>query len=154
MKFFVKPYTGFSILKIYLCKLVYKYNLFVHYNNTLVFCKYTFGKLPYDNRKELSMLGDRIKHLRTARNMSQVELAAALNVSKQSVSNWENDNILPSVEIIKQLANYFSCSSDYLLELSDSTNAYIDVSDLPQHQVAHLQALARDLRDLNIKKGM
>ena len=100
------------------------------------------------------MLGDRIKHLRTARNMSQVELAAALNVSKQSVSNWENDNILPSVEIIKQLANYFSCSSDYLLELSDSTNTYIDVSDLPQHQVAHLQALARDLRDLNVKKGM
>lgn len=98
------------------------------------------------------MLGDRIKHLRTARNMSQVELAAALNVSKQSVSNWENDNILPSVEIIKQLANYFSCSSDYLLELSDSTNAYIDVSDLPQHQVAHLQALAHDLRDLNVKK--
>ena len=98
------------------------------------------------------MLGNRIKHLRTARNMSQVELAAALNVSKQSVSNWENDNILPSVEIIKQLANYFSCSSDYLLELDDSTNAYIDVRDLPQNQVAHLQALARDLRDLNLKK--
>ena len=38
--------------------------------------------------------------------------------------------------------------------LNDSTNAYIDVSDLPQHQVAHLQALARDLRDLNVKKGM
>ena len=36
--------------------------------------------------------------------------------------------------------------------LNDSTNAYIDVSDLPQHQVAHLQALARDLRDLNVKK--
>ena len=37
--------------------------------------------------------------------------------------------------------------------LNDSTNAYIDVSDLPQHQVAHLQALARDLRDLNVKKA-
>ena len=98
------------------------------------------------------MLGNRIKYLRTARNMSQVELASALNVSKQSVSNWENDNILPSVEIIRHLANYFSCSSDYLLELDDSTNAYIDVSDLPQHQVAHLQALASDLRDLNVKK--
>ncbi len=94
------------------------------------------------------MLGDRIKHLRITRNMSQVELATALNVSKQSVSNWENNNILPSVEIIKQLAIFFSCSSDYLLELDESTNAYIDVRDLPQHQVAHLQALARDLRDL------
>lgn len=103
-------------------------------------------------RKDFNMLGDRIKHLRTTRNMSQVELATALHVSKQSVSNWENDNILPSVEIIKQLASYFSCSSDYLLELDDSTKAYIDVSDLPQHQVAHLQAIARDLRDLSVKK--
>ena len=98
------------------------------------------------------MLGERIKELRTARNISQVELAAALHVSKQSVSNWENDNILPSIEVIKQLANYFSCSSDYLLELDNSTNAYIDVSDLSQRQVAHLQAIASDLRDLNVNK--
>lgn len=47
------------------------------------------------------MLGDRIKTLRTARNLSQVELARKLNVSKQSVSNWENNNILPSVDIVK-----------------------------------------------------
>ena len=56
------------------------------------------------------MLGDRIKTLRTARNLSQVELARKLNVSKQSVSNWENNNILPSVDIVKKLALFFSCS--------------------------------------------
>ena len=55
------------------------------------------------------MLGDRIKTLRTARNLSQVELARKLNVSKQSVSNWENNNILPSVDIVKKLALFFSC---------------------------------------------
>ena len=98
--------------------------------------------------------GERLKELRKKRGLTQKELAQLISAKNNSVSNWENDNILPSVEIIKQLANYFSCSSDYLLELSDSTNAYIDVSDLPQHQVAHLQALARDLRDLNEKKGM
>ena len=53
------------------------------------------------------MLGDRIKTLRTARNLSQVELARKLNVSKQSVSNWENNNILPSVDIVKKLALFF-----------------------------------------------
>ena len=53
------------------------------------------------------MLGERIKQLRTARNMSQVELAAELNVSKQSVSNWENDNILPSIEIIKETEKFW-----------------------------------------------
>lgn len=97
------------------------------------------------------MLGNRIKQLRIARNMSQVELAATLHVSKQSVSNWENDNILPSVDIIKQLALFFSCSSDYLLELDDSTRAYIDISELTELQAAHLLALAHDLKDLNKK---
>ena len=95
------------------------------------------------------MLGERIKQLRTARNMSQVELAAELNVSKQSVSNWENDNILPSIEIIKKLAQFFSCSSDFLLELDTSTHAYIDISDLTDTQAAHLIALAKDIKKLN-----
>ena len=97
------------------------------------------------------MIGEQIKALRIARNMSQVELAAALNVSKQSVSNWEDNNILPSVEIIKQLALFFSCSSDYLLELDDSTNSYIDISDLSLEQAAHITAIANDMKILNKK---
>jgi transcriptional regulator with XRE-family HTH domain len=99
----------------------------------------------------MPMIGEQIKTLRSARNMSQVELASSLNVSKQSVSNWENNNILPSVEIIKQLAQFFSCSSDYLLELDHSTHAYIDVSDLTCEQAAHLLALAKDFQYLNQK---
>ena len=97
------------------------------------------------------MIGEQIKALRIARNMSQVELAAALNVSKQSVSNWENNNILPSVEILKQLALFFSCSSDYLLELDDSTKSYIDISDLNLKQAAHITAIANDMKILNKK---
>ena len=97
------------------------------------------------------MIGEQIKALRIANNMSQVELAAALNVSKQSVSNWENNNILPSVEIIKQLALFFSCSSDYLLELDDSTKSYIDISDLSLEQAAHITAIANDMKILNKK---
>jgi len=35
----------------------------------------------------------------------------------QSVFNWENDTILPSIEILKKIAAYFSVSTDYLLGL-------------------------------------
>ena len=41
------------------------------------------------------MLSSQIRQLRTARNLSQVQLAKALGVTKQSVSNWENNNIQP-----------------------------------------------------------
>ena len=45
------------------------------------------------------MLNQRIRLLRQARNISQVDLAKRLGVTKQSISNWENDNIQPSIEI-------------------------------------------------------
>lgn len=41
------------------------------------------------------MLNQQIRLMRLSRKMSQVELAKELNVTKQSVSNWENDNIQP-----------------------------------------------------------
>ena len=65
------------------------------------------------------MLNERIRSLRVSHNLSQVELAKKLNVSKQSVSNWENDNILPSIEMLVEIAKLFSVSTDYLLGLDD-----------------------------------
>ena len=97
------------------------------------------------------MIGEQIKALRIARKMSQVDLASALNVSKQSVSNWENNNILPSVDMIKQLAHFFSCSADYLLELDNSTKSYIDISELTIEQVEHISAIVDDIKKLNQK---
>ena len=90
------------------------------------------------------MLHQRIRMLRQSRNMSQVELAQLLGVTKQSVSNWENDNIQPSIEMLKKLASVFSVSTDYLLGLEN--RKYLDVSDLPADVVTHIRALIEDLR--------
>ena len=87
------------------------------------------------------MLNQRIRLLRQARNMSQVELANRLGVTKQSVSNWENDNILPSIEM---LAAVFSVSTDYMLGLE--SGEYLDVSDLPKDVIAHIRQIVDDLR--------
>ncbi|MDE6312426.1 MAG: helix-turn-helix domain-containing protein [Lachnospiraceae bacterium] len=96
------------------------------------------------------MIGDRIKLLRLSRNLNQVELAKKLNVSKQSVSNWENNNILPSVEIVTQLALFFSCSTDYILGIDDKRN-FIEIAGLTDEQLVHIQYIIDDLRKLNLK---
>ena len=90
------------------------------------------------------MLGEKIKEIRQANRITQVELARALNVTKQSVSNWENDNIQPSVELLKQIAVFFHCSVDYLLEL-DTGRKILDVSQLTTEQTAHIQQIVDDL---------
>lgn len=103
------------------------------------------------------MLGDQIKYLRHLHKISQVKLAEEIGVTKQTVSNWENNNIMPSVELLKKLSIYFSCSTDYLLELNQgSTELFIDTYGLEDQQIVHLQQIANDYKELlrnNIKKG-
>ena len=92
------------------------------------------------------MLNHQIRTLRLVRGMSQVELARRLGVTKQSVSNWENDNIQTSIEMLKKLADIFSVSTDYLLGLEKEE--FIDVSGLPPGVVTHLRQVVEDFRIL------
>ena len=96
------------------------------------------------------MLGNQIKTLRNAKQISQVELAKQIGVTKQSVSNWENDNIMPSVDIIKKLSDYFGCTSDYLLEL-DNQRTIIETTNLTPVQASHIIQIVRDYEQLNAK---
>lgn len=89
------------------------------------------------------MFGDIVKKLRLSYNYSQVQLANELNVSKQTVSNWENNNILPSVEMLIKIAEFFSVSTDILLELDN--RRYLEVTDLTDTQRAHVQQIISDI---------
>ena len=93
------------------------------------------------------MLNDRIKELRKAFGISQVELAKALNVSKQCVSNWENDNVLPSIDMLVKLAKYFNVTTDYLLCLAEKD--MVDLSGLSEGERAHIKLLIKDLMELH-----
>lgn len=89
-------------------------------------------------------LNENIRELRTARNLSQVDLAKALGVTKQSVSNWENNNIQPSIDMLIHLARFFAVSTDSLLGLDQ--RKYLEISGLTEQQLAHLAALVKDIR--------
>jgi transcriptional regulator with XRE-family HTH domain len=89
------------------------------------------------------MLCEKIKELRVANSMTQVELADALSVTKQCVSNWENNNIQPSVDMLMKIAKYFSVSTDYLLCMDN--NKYLDVSTLTDLQIVHLRQIIDDI---------
>ncbi|MEY8378313.1 helix-turn-helix transcriptional regulator [Lachnospiraceae bacterium 56-18] len=92
------------------------------------------------------MFGDMIKNLRQARSLNQVQLADSLNVSKQTVSNWENNNILPSIEMLVKISQFFSVSTDYLLELD--SRSYIEVTGLTDVQLAHVRQIIDDIRGI------
>lgn len=92
------------------------------------------------------MLGDNIKALRSSLGWSQVELAKKLNITKQTVSNWENENIQPSIEMLVHLSKTLGVTTDHLLGLD--TIPRISVEGLSPQAIAHLTLLIEDLRDL------
>ncbi len=92
-------------------------------------------------------LNENIKHLRLARGMNQVEFARHVGVTKQCVSNWENDNVLPSIEMLMKTATVFGVTTDYLL--GRTTDAMIDISGLTDEQRGHIALLIEDLKKSN-----
>ena len=92
-----------------------------------------------------NLLGDKIKELRLAFNMSQVELSQKLGVTKQCVSNWENDNIVPSVDMLINISKFFKVTTDYLLELTDSDS--VSLKGLSDKEKAHIKMLIDDLKN-------
>lgn len=90
-------------------------------------------------------LNENIKTYRILNGMSQVNLAEKLHVSKQCVSNWENDNVLPSVDMLMKLADIFSVSTDVLL--GRETDDKIDTTGLSDEQKAHIRLIINDLRE-------
>ena len=59
-------------------------------------------------------VGERINELRKQHNLSQVQLAKALGISRQAVSKWENDQSLPDTLMMIQLADLLKTDSEYL----------------------------------------
>lgn len=51
--------------------------------------------------------GEKIKKLRTSRNLTQEELAGKIYVTRTAVSKWESDRGYPNIESLKAIARFF-----------------------------------------------
>ena len=59
--------------------------------------------------------GERLYQLRKNANLTQEQLAELLDVSRQSVSKWEQDKAYPEMTRLLFLSDYFQVSLDYLM---------------------------------------
>ena len=60
-------------------------------------------------------IGEQINNLRKKHGLSQDDFANLFNVSRQTVSNWENGKSYPDLEMIIKISDYFKISVDELL---------------------------------------
>ena len=63
-------------------------------------------------------MGKEIRRLRNDRGLTQEALAAALNVTAQTVSKWECGNSIPDVQLLPEIAVYFGVTIDQLFAMT------------------------------------
>lgn len=71
--------------------------------------------------------GEKLKSLRIKNELSQEELAEKINVSRQAITKWENQNGMPDIENLKSIARIFDVTIDSLIcdeEEIESTDDY------------------------------
>ncbi len=89
----------------------------------------------------------RLASLRSAKGVTQEEVAKSLAVSGKTVSKWENGASAPDLEMLAALAGYYGVSTDFLLGLEESPSGGME-EQLPlvfeglNHKEAALQAFA------------
>lgn len=77
-------------------------------------------------------LGETICRLRTARGMSQGDLAGELDVSRQSISKWETGGAVPELEKLVKLSELFGVSLDELVKGERAEASAEAASQTPQ----------------------
>ena len=91
----------------------------------MLICVYDIGR----KRKVTMNIGTKIKNARTSANLTQEQVAEALDVSRQTVSNWENEKTYPDIVSVIKMSDLYNISLDHLLKeksmsdyLEESTN--------------------------------
>lgn len=74
-------------------------------------------------------LGTNISYLRKQKKLTQEQLAERMNVTRQTVSRWESDEVIPELAKLVDMCSLFSCKLDSLVreELSVQSRIYSEI---------------------------
>lgn len=76
--------------------------------------------------RETEIFGKKLKELRTENGVSMKQLANAIEASDAAVCKWENGISEPKASYVAKLAQYFNCTSDFLLGLHDDWGVAVE----------------------------
>ena len=71
-------------------------------------------------------IGGKIKKSRTDAKITQEQAAQALGISRQTISNWENERSYPDIVSVLKMSDLYSVSLDYLLKGEGPMKNYLD----------------------------
>lgn len=94
--------------------------------------------------------GKRLRFLRKRRNLTQKDLADRFNVGESTIGMYERDEREPSFEFVKQLADFFNVTTDYLLGRTDDPNP--PGSDSDNEELGTLASINQLIKEYGIEQ--
>lgn len=91
--------------------------------------------------------GLRLRELRKKKKLTQQQVARRLNLTKASISGYENNTITPPNDMLVRLALMYGVSTDYLLGLDKEES--IVISDLTESQKEIVNLLVNEFKITN-----
>jgi len=76
-------------------------------------------KKKIENNMKMKCLSEKMRILRLQNGLTQKQLARIMKSSPQSISGYENGNVIPDISFLYSYAAYFRVSMDELLSLGD-----------------------------------
>lgn len=76
------------------------------------------------------MIGKRLRKLRTAKGITQEEMADLLSVTPQAISRWENSVSVPDTNFLIPIADLFKVSVDFILREPDTSDQMFLVENI------------------------
>ena len=83
--------------------------------------------------------GENLKNLRISKGLTQEQVAGLLDISKQSVSRWENNITYPDITFLPILASFYCVTIDFLLGADYETNKATLADYETKRKEAHMQ---------------
>lgn len=70
---------------------------------------------------------DNLRKLREKKNMTQTRLSVEIEVSQEIISHYEIGESKPNIDNLLKIADFFHCSTDYLLNRTDNPAMIKDI---------------------------
>ena len=90
----------------------------------------------------------RLKELRKENKVTQKDLAKYLNLTANSICEWENSRSEPSISSLSKISSFFKCSIDYLVGREDDFGNIVIYEENTPSITVQEQNLLQDFRKL------